>query len=702
MTVADSSRGDLLLRLALLRARVVKAVADRRSVDDTPDDPFRGLYVSDEAISRLLESATSRPNPDVDGAFGRTFDAALDDIDASANAAEAEGKIIRLRRLALIFGLDAKDLELLVIAMAPDLDAHFEQFYGYLHDDVSRRRASVGLALELSGLDPTDGDARMRLSPHGTLISAGLLVIDDADRPVLTRSLRVPDRITAHVLGADVVDPSLLDVVDSTNLLAAVGRSAALERSLQQGLWPVYVHEAGVASGVATAVSSVAELGGTTLVVDLSRLAKRDMRDELVNWAIREALLMGAVLVASNLDDVAEQWAAGIDRFATASCPTILVGKTSWDPRWSTAVPVVIEAPVPALDERLALLRAALAPGAQDGNGHLHELSDAASAFKLSAPQLMRAARSGHLRALADDRPMKATDVHAGARAQNAAGLERVARRVEPHADWADIVLPLDVSDQLRELAIRGRHREQILDAWGVGGRSSRGRGITALFAGESGTGKTLAAEVIAGQLGLDLYVIDISAVVDKYIGETEKNLDRIFTEADRVNGILLFDEADAIFGKRSEVRDARDRYANIEVAYLLQRMERFDGLAILTTNLRANLDDAFTRRIDVIVDFPMPQEEAREALWRMHLPARLPQAADLDLAFMARRFQLSGGNIRNICMTAAYLAAEDGGGVSMAHLIRATEREYRKLGRLTLEAEFGPYVSLLGAVPIS
>ncbi len=187
-----------------------------------------------------------------------------------------------------------------------------------------------------------------------------------------------------------------------------------------------------------------------------------------------------------------------------------------------------------------------------------------------------------------------------------------------------------------------------------------RGRGITALFAGDSGTGKTLSAEVIAGELGLELYVIDLSTVVDKYIGETEKNLDRIFAEADRVNGVLLFDEADAIFGKRSEVRDARDRYANVEVAYLLQRMERFDGLAVLTTNLRANLDEAFTRRIDVIVDFPMPEEDDRMRLWRLHLPPEVPQADDLDLRFMADRFRLSGGNIRNICVTAAFFAADE------------------------------------------
>ena len=201
---------------------------------------------------------------------------------------------------------------------------------------------------------------------------------------------------------------------------------------------------------------------------------------------------------------------------------------------------------------------------------------------------------------------------------------------------------------------------------------------------------------MIAAELGLDLYVIDLSTVIDKYIGETEKNLDRIFAEADRVNGVLLFDEADAIFGKRSEVRDARDRYANVEVAYLLQRMERFDGLAVLTTNLRANLDEAFTRRIDVIVDFPTPDAAARLALWRMHLPAQLPQADDQDLAFLADRFSLAGGNIRNVCLTAAFLAADADRPVAMADLIRATEREYRKLGRLTVEAEFGPYHELL------
>ena len=208
---------------------------------------------------------------------------------------------------------------------------------------------------------------------------------------------------------------------------------------------------------------------------------------------------------------------------------------------------------------------------------------------------------------------------------------------------WTDLVLPGHVLTQLGELVARVRQRERVLDEWGLAHGGSRGRGVKALFAGESGTGKTMSAEVLAGELGLDLYVIDLSTVVDKYVGETEKNLDRIFAEAERVNGVLLFDEADALFGKRSDVRDAQDRYANVETAYLLQRMETFEGLAVLTTNLRSNIDEAFARRLDVIVDFPMPEDADRRRLWELHLGPAVPRAGDIDLDFLARSFRIAG-----------------------------------------------------------
>ena len=374
---------------------------------------------------------------------------------------------------------------------------------------------------------------------------------------------------------------------------------------------------------------------------------------------------------------------------------TILLGVRGWDPGWSRQVPLLVESVAATAAERGAIWRSALPDAAGDASlgAEIDRLP-----FRLAPEQVMRAARSATLHAVADGRGLESRDLYGGARAQNAAGLERLARRIEPVVAWPDLVLPRPIVGQLRELAGRARHRDLVLDEWGMGRRSSKGRGITALFAGDSGTGKTMSAEVIAGELGLDLYVIDLSTVVDKYIGETEKNLDRVFSQADGVNGVLLFDEADAIFGKRSEVRDARDRYANVEIAYLLQRMEHFDGMAILTTNLRANLDEAFLRRLDVLVDFPMPDEVGRRRLWVRHLPASLPVAADLDLDFLAHRFRISGGNIRNIVAAAAYSAAAAGRPVAMADLIKGTEREYRKLGHLSTEAEFGPYFRLVAS----
>jgi SpoVK/Ycf46/Vps4 family AAA+-type ATPase len=370
----------------------------------------------------------------------------------------------------------------------------------------------------------------------------------------------------------------------------------------------------------------------------------------------------------------------------------ILTGSGNWDPIWSREVPFLCEAPAPAADDRARLWRAGVngetAPGLDP--------AEATAQFRLTSDQVQRAARAARLQARAANRSIEAADLRAGARAQNAAGLERLARRMEPAVRLADLVLPPDVLEQLRELTVRARQRDRVLGEWQMAGAASRRRGLTALFAGASGTGKTMAAEVVAGEMGLDLYVVDLASVVDKYVGETEKNLDRIFAEAESVNGVLLFDEADALFGKRSDVSDAHDRYANVEVAYLLQRMELFEGIAILATNLRSNLDEAFARRLDSLIDFPEPDEIDRLRLWDRCLGSLAPRDDDLDLAFLARAFKLSGGNIRNIVLAAAYMAAEAGRSISMADLVRATEREYRKLGRMVVESEFGAFYSMV------
>ncbi|MCW5954134.1 MAG: ATP-binding protein, partial [Propionibacteriaceae bacterium] len=285
------------------------------------------------------------------------------------------------------------------------------------------------------------------------------------------------------------------------------------------------------------------------------------------------------------------------------------------------------------------------------------------------------------------------TSVGQAIRRLAAGELDRLALRTRPRYGWEDLVLPADQTRQLAELADRYRARSLVYGDWGFAAAPSAG--IVALFAGPPGTGKTMAAEVIAGDLGLDLYKVDLSGVVSKYIGETEKNLDRIFEAARAAEVVLFFDEADALFGKRSEVSDAHDRYANIEVAYLLQRLERHDGLVVLATNLQRNIDQAFTRRIAVWVDFRPPEEADRRRIWALNFPPQAP-AGELDLDFLARNFAISGGTIRNAALAAAFLAATDARPITMEDVVIGLKREFQKAGKLRTPAEFDKYYHLV------
>ncbi|MDT8307825.1 MAG: ATP-binding protein, partial [Anaerolineae bacterium] len=314
-----------------------------------------------------------------------------------------------------------------------------------------------------------------------------------------------------------------------------------------------------------------------------------------------------------------------------------------------------------------------------------------ANQFRFSAGQIRDAVATAADLARWQQTPLRAEQLFAASRAHSNQKLGALATKIEPHFGWDDIVLPADTLAQLREMVNTVRQRPRVYHDWGFARRLSLGRGLNALFAGESGTGKTMAADVMAGELGLELYKIDLSAVVSKYIGETEKNLNQIFHEAETSNAILFFDEADALFGKRSEVRDSHDRYANVEISYLLQRMEAFDGAVILATNLRANLDEAFTRRLHYVVEFPFPEADDRERIWQVNVPPDVPLADDVEWAELAQRFRIAGGNIRNIILAAAFLAAEEESPLALRHLLHAARREYQKLGRLINETLFVP-----------
>jgi SpoVK/Ycf46/Vps4 family AAA+-type ATPase len=273
-------------------------------------------------------------------------------------------------------------------------------------------------------------------------------------------------------------------------------------------------------------------------------------------------------------------------------------------------------------------------------------------------------------------------DLFTAARAQSTHRLGVLARQIRPRFQIEHLILPYDAIAQLKEVCNQVRRRHIVYDRWGFDRKLSLGKGINVLFSGPPGVGKTMAAEVFANELDLDLFKIDLSQIVSKYIGETEKNLNRVFDEARASNAILFFDEADALFGKRSEVRDSHDRYANIEIAYLLQKMDEYEGLSVLATNLKQNLDEAFTRRLSFIIDFPFPDEESRLRIWRSIWPMDLPLGDDVDLGYVARTFRLSGGSIKNVAVAAAFLAAEREEPVRTVHLVRATRREFQKMGK--------------------
>jgi hypothetical protein len=678
----DPSATYLLGRLQVIEHRVRVVVARRRQQDPAPEDPFRGLYVSDDLVDRLLANGPVSWS-------GLWDDAAqLASLEEEAVRAGLAGMPIRLRSLARRGGLDELDVELLLVALAPDLDSRFERLYGYLNDDVTRRRATVGLGLELCGASAWSAAARGRLAPDAPLALAGLVLVEEPERPLLSRSLRVPDRVAAHLLGDDRPDPAVARLIRPAVALAGDETAAALAPVLAEGVRLVYLRDRPGASAPAIGAAALEAAGLGAVAVDLDNLGRDDDPATVARVVGREALLAGAGVVAGPVEALLERRPDALRPFTALTCPVVLHGRAGWEPSWSRTVPLAVSAPTGSTAERLHHWRSSLG---DDAPRDLAE-ADVTTQFLLSAAQVGRAVETARLQARLRDQVVDVTHLRAGALAQNGAGLERLARRIVPHVGWDDLVLAPGTATALRELAGRARRRDLVLDDWAMRPGGGRGRGITVLFAGDSGTGKTMSAEVVAGDLGLDLYTLNLATVVDKYVGETEKNLERIFSEADGVNAVLLFDEADALFGKRSEVRDANDRYANIEVAYLLQRMETFDGLAILATNLRANVDDAFARRLDMVIDFPTPDVELRRALWDRCLGAKVPRTDDVDLDFCAQAFELSGGNIRNIAITAAYLAADGGRPVGMADLVRAVQREYRKLGRLVVASEFGRY----------
>jgi len=670
---------------------VIRAAATRaQNAGSDPNDALRGLVITDDEVTTHLN------RPSLGGVWeGESVFSALEGI-------PLENQLNPLVKLANLFNLSPLDCHILLICLAPELDRRYERLYAYLQDDVSQRRPTVNLMVNLLGGDVFERFAVWeRLKPTMPLRDHHLIeaVPDPAQSnpTFLAHHLKLDHRILMYLLGDAVIDSRLrtsTHILTPENMRAtAVVIPPTLRIALsdtQKGKPPVIYMQGAKGAGRRVAAQALCgEYAIPLVMADLGQMKDLEIPFTLA-WklALREARLAEAALLLFDWDSCLsptdgqpsdELWGALEDY----PYPIFLCGTEAYEPLDPSRARRVLRVKfnLPTYDERFQAWGESLAD--HGVNTDATQLDELASKFKLTQIQISRAVNTAADIAASRGETVVMTDLISGAQAHSSLHLGRLAKKIVPRFKWEDLIVPPDRVEQLREICARIRYQHVINDMWGFNHRVVAAPGVTALFAGESGTGKTLAAEVIANDLGLLLYKIDLSAVVSKYIGETEKNLSVIFDEAHQSNAVLFFDEADALFGKRSEVKDAHDRYANLEVAYLLQQLEIYEGVAILATNLRQNLDEAFTRRLSFLVDFPFPEKEYRQRLWASHFPTEAPLNGDVDLIELADRFALAGGNIRNAAIASAYLAATDGGLITMSHIRHAIRREHQKMGRL-------------------
>jgi AAA+ superfamily predicted ATPase len=658
-----------------------------------------GLTVAPTRVVEQLDERVIRATPPADALL--EADAALDHA-----LAQADDRDEPLAAVVSAMELTGLELRVVLLALAPELDPHYQRCIGVLLDDLGRRVGTLGLCMGLLG-EPVE--VRFQLEATGNLArwrvfdgTTGLL--PSADEP-----LRLDPALVGWILGDDdalLRDPRVRRLfrfapwpgVDLIDTVAVRARAAIVLRQLAtaaQSQWLL------LSGDDAPGWQALLELGAQAhhsmlLRLDGARVAGLDTGDlEDVGIRIGRATLLGdrplvvdlsSVDASADIDDALRRGLASIGR---TGCRAGLVCNDA--PRLARLLGAMpfdrMMGPPLSTETHIAAWReAARGAGVTMSDDQAHH---AMRRFALSLAGLDDATRLAAATMGDESTPEQRLDRFLSACKQVASeGISRLAERVEPVFSLDDVVLPQDRKDQLTEIVDNVLLSERVLGDWAFGEQLPYGRGVTALFHGPSGTGKTMAALAVARKLGIQILRIDLSRVVSKYIGETEKNIDRVFEDAQRSGSALLIDEADALLGKRSEVKDAHDRYANIEVAYLLQRMEAYEGLAILTTNLRQNLDAAFLRRLRFVIDFPRPDAEARERIWRRCLPAQSHTLDNAAFRHLGRRIDLTGGHIRQITLRAAFIAAAADMKIDLSHIARATNAELAKLGMPPVQLE--------------
>jgi DNA polymerase III delta prime subunit len=711
----------MLLDLKLLKSFYKKKIFCKADQDNA-GSPF---FISDAEVCSLLEPTEGHDRSEFHfrriETIGRQIINLQNEIRNKAANKDQSFVHLPLQQVVEIFDLDSFEAAVLLMALALEINKKYERIFAYFNDDLNKKAPSLDTAFFSLEPDMGDQDTRKINTEYGYFSSQAPLRAFDLIRFVnqqdeesfLSKRFRIDPGIRNFLLNVNDLHPQLGNISNMEYPKKVSGLSGSkikVRKEIQKVLSSImnkgsrgllfWLHGRSAAEKESIVSALCEELNIALLKADFEDILLEKEADTVLKLLLREAVLKSAALFIKSGDLLT----AGDEknRYLKRSFLKAL-GKFSWfsfiDARecW---IPENIEKtfdwyPIEVTPPDFFDRRMIWAKWLEHFNLKESDLDSIAGRYTFNENRIIKTAR--HLKLTNDNGNLDFNGIVKACAIQGSNRLPRYSKKISPHYSWDDLVLPDEKYQHLKEVCHTLKNKHIVYFRWGFDKKLALGRGINILFTGPSGTGKTMTAEVIASDLGLDLHKVDLSSVVSKYIGETEKNLSKIFEEADSGNTILFFDEADALFGKRSEVKDAHDRYANIEINYLLQKMEEHESVIILSSNFGKNIDDAFLRRMQFTVEFPFPDKKCREIIWRKIYPEKTPLSGELNFRFLSKKINVSGGNIKNIALASAFLAAEESSEIKMRHILKAARREYQKIGKVFIDSDFHPYSDLIG-----
>ncbi|MFZ5352371.1 MAG: ATP-binding protein [Bacillota bacterium] len=699
----------------------LQIIIEKKSQSQELFEQLKGLVLTEEEILRLLnmDALTIKSDPQIDELRERLE--ILESLVAKKKEATlGRGILISLPYFSKTLKLSYFEEKCIILCLALELDRKYEKVYGFLQDDITCKRPVVDMAMKLFCSSREERlKARLYFQSDSKLTRFFLDKEDEEEsrKPLLSKIMKLDKRVTAIILGLLETDTDMFPYMeilkpdqrlDELIIHKDIHRKICVyaeQNRISKRNGSVFYLWGNKGSGRELQVKHYCNFFKKILIIaDLKQISHEDGYEGIIDQVFREAMFLQAVVCFASFDVLIEDEDVSykkvsflLKRIDVFDGDVFILSSKNWKIKkpLENHTFTAIELGLPEGLERIKLW---------ESYGRSYKFDDTvvfnniSNKFNFTPGQIKNALLNAKNLAewergsceIGNAELTKACYLQVNHK------LEKKAHLIQPKYAWEDLVLPEDVKQQLRNAVNQVKYRHIVYGEWGFDKKLPYGKGLSMLFSGPPGTGKTMAAQVIANELTLEIYKIDLSQIISKYIGETEKNLNMIFTEAKHSNAILFFDETDALFGKRSEVKDSHDKYANIETAYLLQRMEEYDGISIMATNYLQNIDEAFMRRINYIIKFPFPDAKYRELLWRSMYTKETPLSKDIDFKYLGEKFLIAGGNIKNIVLASAFLAAENGEAVSMKHIVNAAKYELEKSGKILLKEDIGEYYRLL------